>query len=119
MSESDEATDARRWFAQQNRGQLDEQVREALKGVIDPELGINIVDLGLVYETRISAEGRLDVIMTLTSPGCPLGPVIETEVRRALSGLFGVEEIAVTIVWTPRWTPEMMSEDARLELGYW
>ena len=119
MSESDGATDARQWFARQNQGQLDEQVREALKGVIDPELGINIVDLGLVYETRVGAEGDVEVIMTLTSPGCPLGPVIESEVRRALSGLFGVAGVAVTIVWTPRWTPEMMSEDARLELGYW
>ena len=119
MSEPESGIGAQQWFARQNQGQLEEQVREALKQVIDPELGINIVDLGLVYETNVSDAGKVDVIMTLTSPGCPLGPVIQGEVTQALQGLFGVGDVAITIVWTPRWTPDMMSEDARLELGYW
>jgi metal-sulfur cluster biosynthetic enzyme len=97
----------------------DEQVREALKQVIDPEIGINIVDLGLVYETSVTDEGTVDVVMTLTSPGCPLGPVIHSEVNRALGDLDGVNAVAVNIVWSPPWRPEMMSEDAKLELGYW
>jgi metal-sulfur cluster biosynthetic enzyme len=118
MAEPDSGA-AQQRFARRNQETLAEQVREALKAVIDPELGINIVDLGLVYETHISATGRVDVIMTLTSPGCPLGAIIQEQVTRALTGLFGVSEVAVTLVWTPRWTPAMMSDDARLELGYW
>ena len=97
----------------------EEQVREALKQVIDPEIGINIVDLGLVYETNVSQTGKVEVVMTLTSPGCPLGPVINAQVNSALNDLDGVSDISVNIVWSPPWKPEMMSEDAKLELGYW
>jgi FeS assembly SUF system protein len=97
----------------------DEQVREALKQVIDPEIGINIVDLGLVYDVAVGEEGKVDVTMTLTSPGCPLGPVIHAQVNSAVGDLDGVTDIAVNIVWSPPWRPEMMSEDAKLELGYW
>jgi metal-sulfur cluster biosynthetic enzyme len=97
----------------------DDEVREALKQVIDPEIGINIVDLGLVYETTVNDDGKVDVVMTLTSPGCPLGPVIHAQVNQALGDLDGVTDIAVNIVWSPPWRPEMMSEDAKLELGYW
>jgi metal-sulfur cluster biosynthetic enzyme len=97
----------------------EEQVREALKQVIDPEIGINIVDLGLVYEITIGDDGKVEVIMTLTSPGCPLGPIIHAQVNHALSDLDGVTDIAVNIVWSPPWRPEMMSEEAKLELGYW
>ena len=97
----------------------EEQLREALKQVIDPEIGINIVDLGLVYDTTITEEGKVEVVMTLTSPGCPLGPVIHAQVNQALGDLDGVTDIAVNIVWSPPWRPEMMSEDAKMELGYW
>ena len=119
MTEPEGSASAQEWFARRHQPVLEEGVREALKTVIDPELGINIVDLGLVYETRISAEGQVDVIMTLTSPGCPLGSVIQSEIERALSSVYGVDRITVSLVWSPRWTPERMSEDARLELGYW
>jgi metal-sulfur cluster biosynthetic enzyme len=97
----------------------EEQLREALKQVIDPEIGINIVDLGLVYETTINPEGHVEVIMTLTSPGCPLGPIIHAQVNNALGDIDGVTGVKVNIVWSPPWRPEMMSEDAKLELGYW
>ena len=119
MSADDTEAIARRWFAERNQGNVEEQVREALKQVIDPEIGINIVDLGLVYETTVSPEGKAEIVMTLTSPGCPLGPVIHEQVNQALSGVYGVTDTAITIVWDPPWRPEMMSEDARLELGYW
>lgn len=116
----DESTStARSWFEQRNQTSVEEQVREALKGVIDPEMGINIVDLGLVYEVRVSPEGKAEIVMTLTSPGCPLGPEIQAQVQRALGTVYGVDEVVVALVWSPPWKPEMMSEDARLELGYW
>lgn len=94
-------------------------IREMLKGVIDPELGVNIVDLGLVYDMNISDSNDVEVVMTLTSMGCPLGPVITQEVRGALSGLMGIGETSVKIVWSPPWSPDKMSEDARDELGIW
>ncbi|HEY8446767.1 MAG TPA: metal-sulfur cluster assembly factor [Thermomicrobiales bacterium] len=96
-----------------------EDVREGLKSVYDPEIGINIVDLGLVYDTEISESGDVLVTMTLTSLGCPLGPVIVQEVQNALKDLPGIGEIDVKLVWSPPWSPEMMSEEAKDELGIW
>lgn len=97
----------------------EELVREALKEVIDPEIGINIVDLGLVYDVEIEG-GRVGVTMTLTTPMCPLGEYIESEVKNNLVGpVPGVESTIVNLVWTPPWKPDMMSEDAKLELGFW
>ncbi len=94
-------------------------IMEMLKDVYDPELGVNIVDLGLVYDAIISEGNDVEVVMTLTSMGCPLGPVIFDEVQRALGGLMGIGKIDLKIVWSPPWSPEMMSEDARDELGIW
>jgi metal-sulfur cluster biosynthetic enzyme len=94
-------------------------ILEMLKDVYDPEMGINIVDLGLVYDANISESNDVEVVMTLTSMGCPLGPVIMDEVQRALGGLLGIGKISVKIVWSPPWTPDRMTEDARDELGIW
>jgi len=94
-------------------------IMEMLKDVFDPELGVNIVDLGLVYDALIDEQNNVEVVMTLTSMGCPLGPVIFEEVQRALGGLMGIGKIDVKIVWSPPWSPAMMSEDARDELGIW
>lgn len=96
-----------------------DDVREGLKSVYDPEIGINIVDLGLVYDTEISEEGDVLVTMTLTSLGCPLGPVIVQEVQGALKDLPGIRDIDVKLVWSPPWSPDMMSEEAKDELGIW
>jgi len=96
-----------------------DDVREGLKQVYDPEIGINIVDLGLVYDADISESGDVLVTMTLTSLGCPLGPVIVQEVQGALKTLPAVGDIDVKLVWSPPWTPDMMSEDAKDELGMW
>lgn len=96
----------------------EDDVREALRNdVYDPELGLNIVDLGLVYDVTV-ANNKADVTMTLTSPGCPLGPELITDIRRALSRFEDVEDVDVHLVWSPPWHPSMMSEEAKDELGY-
>lgn len=98
----------------------EDMVREALKEVYDPEIGVNIVDLGLVYELDVKDGGVVDVTMTLTTPACPLGPYIESEVQSALVGnVPGVSDAKVNLVWSPPWDPSMMTEDAKLELGFW
>jgi metal-sulfur cluster biosynthetic enzyme len=96
-----------------------DDVREGLKSVYDPEIGINIVDLGLVYDADVADNGDVLVTMTLTSLGCPLGPVIVQEVQGALKDFEGVGEVDVKLVWSPPWTPELMSEEAKDELGIW
>ncbi len=94
----------------------DQDVFNALKGVIDPELGINVVDLGLVYGVEIN-EGVVRVEMTLTSPGCPLAGLIDQMVKSAVGKLKGVERVELELVWDPPWIPAMMSEEVREEVG--
>lgn len=96
-----------------------DDVREGLKNVYDPEIGVNIVDLGLVYDAEVADNGDVLVTMTLTSLGCPLGPVIVQEVNNALKELPGIGTTDVKLVWSPPWTPDLMSEDAKDELGMW
>lgn len=95
----------------------EEVLRDALTHVVDPELHMNIIDLGLVYETRMNGNVA-EVEMTLTSPGCPYGPYLLHLVNRALLAVDGVEDSRVEVVWDPPWSPEKMSEEARLELGF-
>jgi metal-sulfur cluster biosynthetic enzyme len=97
----------------------DEQVIEALRLVYDPELGVNIVDLGLVYGLDMDEGGNVEVIMTLTSMGCPLGPVIERDIRSVVSTLPGIKNVKMTLTFSPPWDPSRMTDDARMELGYW
>lgn len=93
-------------------------VREHLKSIVDPELGVNIVDLGLIYGVDIKEEGKVVVRMTLTSPACPLGAVIQGQVHQALVKLPWVKEPEVQLVWSPRWDPRTMAtEDVKMELG--
>ena len=96
-----------------------EEARESLKNVYDPEIGVNIVDLGLVYGVDVGETGDVLVTMTLTSLGCPLGPVIVQEVTGALKDLPGINDVDVKLVWSPPWSPDLMSEDAKDELGIW
>ncbi len=96
-----------------------DDVLEGLKNVYDPEIGINIVDLGLVYDADIAEQGDVLVTMTLTSMGCPLGPVIVQEVNNALKDLPEIGSTDVKIVWTPPWSPDLMTEEAKDELGIW
>lgn len=96
----------------------DEMVREALREVIDPEIGVNIVDLGMVYDVAIE-DRAATITMTLTTPMCPLSEYIDQAVKEALEPVPVVDEVTVNLVWTPPWNPSMMSEDAKLELGFW
>jgi metal-sulfur cluster biosynthetic enzyme len=101
----------------------EDMVRAALKNVVDPEIGLNIVDLGLVYGVDIADEGKsVRVDMTLTTPACPAGPMILDSAKQEIGTLKDVypalENIDINLVWTPFWNPSMMSEDAREELGY-
>jgi metal-sulfur cluster biosynthetic enzyme len=92
-------------------------VRENLRTVVDPELGVNIVDLGLIYGIEIK-DSDVTVKLTLTSPACPLGAVIQAQAHAAVKKLPWAKEIKIELVWTPRWDPRLMaSEDARMELG--
>jgi metal-sulfur cluster biosynthetic enzyme len=98
----------------------DEQIMERLATVEDPEIRMSITELGLVYGVDQDESGNVEVTMTLTSPGCPLGPVIHGEVTRALTDLEGVNSVDVKIVWTPKWDPRIhASEDVKMMLGIW
>jgi FeS assembly SUF system protein len=94
----------------------EEDVIEVLREVFDPEIPVNIVDLGLVYEINIQP-ARVDVKMTLTAMGCPMAGEVMTDVRDHLLQIAGVEEAGVELVYEPPWSPERMTEDARWELG--
>lgn len=100
-------------------GQIDEaQVREALASVFDPEIPVNIVDLGLIYEVDVDqARGAVRVDMTLTAPGCGMGDVLVEDVKRRVAQVPHVASVEVTLVFDPPWSREMMSEEAQLELG--
>jgi metal-sulfur cluster biosynthetic enzyme len=94
-----------------------EQVYDALRNVYDPELGINIVDLGLVYDVRVDEAGDVDIEYTLTTMGCPIGPLIEDQMRALVANVPGVGEIRPEMVIRPPWSPEMMSEESKAALG--
>ncbi len=92
-------------------------VLAALKTVRDPEIPVDLVELGLIYELIAKKGGIVYVEMTLTTPSCPVAASMPSEVEAAVRAVPGVEDVRVKLVWTPSWTPERMSEEARLELG--
>lgn len=96
----------------------EEEIMEALKDVIDPEIGMNVVELGLIYGIQLEDEGKkVKVRMTLTVPGCPLAQMITEYVGRRIHQIDGVEHVDVELTFDPPWSPEMMTEDARKRLG--
>ncbi len=97
-------------------GLTKEAVMKKLKEVKDPEMNISIVDLGLVYDAKID-KGMVAVEMTLTSPACPVGPLIIESVEENIKKIAGVKGVTVTLVWEPAWSTDMMSQEAKLELG--
>lgn len=94
-----------------------DDILEALHDVIDPELGYNIVDLGLVYGVTVEG-GRVQVVMTMTTPGCPATDYIREGTYERLLALEGVEDVDVQVVWSPPWDPSMMSEEAKAYFGF-
>jgi metal-sulfur cluster biosynthetic enzyme len=94
-----------------------EDVVEALRQVEDPELGMDIVDLGLLYDVEVEGP-KVKVIHSLTSMGCPVGPMIQEDIHRVTSEVPGVEQVEVDLTWDPPWTPEKMSDDAKFILGF-
>jgi len=97
---------------------LYDQVVEACRSVYDPEIPVNIFDLGLVYTIEISGEGDVRILMTLTAPGCPVAADMPGWVADAVEPLPGVRQVDVELVWEPQWGMDMMSDEARLELGF-
>ena len=96
---------------------LQERVVEALKTVRDPEIPVNLVDLGLIYELIVRRDGTVYVEMTLTTPSCPVAGALPGQVQQAVAAVAGVADARVKLVWTPPWTQDRMSEEAMLELG--
>lgn len=100
---------------------MDEEMKGSLYGalenVIDPELGVDIVNLGLVYDVNLDEEGTAEVTMTLTSMGCPLGPQIVSNIKQELAELPEVKDVNVNIVWNPPWSRDKMSRYAKMALG--
>ena len=94
-----------------------EEVYQALKTVYDPEIPVNVVDLGLIYDVQVSEDSNVFVQMTLTFPGCGMGPHIAQQAEWAIQDLDGVEEVEIELTFDPPWSPEMISEEARMMLG--
>lgn len=94
-----------------------DEVTDALRDVIDPELGLDFVELGLIYGVEVAA-GTVHITYTLTSPGCPIGPQVAEQMEEFVGDLEGVQEVQPTMTFSPPWTPELMSEDAKFALGF-
>lgn len=95
-----------------------EEVNDALREVIDPELGLDFVELGLIYGIDITPEGGVGVTYTLTTPGCPIGPQVEEQIREFVGEIEGVTDVSSELVFTPAWSTDRMSEDAKFALGF-
>ena len=97
---------------------IEAEVIEALRNVYDPEIPVNIYELGLIYEIDVDEYGYVLIRMTLTSPACPVAGTLPGDVERMARGVPGVTDVRVELVWEPAWSMDMMSEEARLELGF-
>jgi FeS assembly SUF system protein len=98
--------------------EIEEKIVAMLKTVFDPEIPVNIYDLGLIYEIDVADDGTVNLNMTLTSPGCPLADFITEDVRQKIESVKGVTSCNVNLVFEPEWNKDMMSEEAKLELGF-
>ena len=116
-TQDDTGTGSLEASAADGQGLTRERVLQALSQVYDPELGINIVDLGLVYEVEVQDNGDVDILYSLTTMGCPIGPLIEDQIRAFLAPIQGIGEVRPELVFDPPWHHGMMSEVARLETG--
>ena len=98
--------------------QTEIQIVRALRNVYDPEIPVNIYDLGLVYEVNIGEDGKVNILMTLTSPGCPMADQLVAEIRERFLEIDGVKSVEVKITFNPAWNRDMMTDEAKLELGF-
>ena len=98
--------------------QIKSAIIDVLKTVYDPEIPVNIYDLGLIYEVNVFADGNVEIVMTLTSPNCPAAGTLPGEVEQKAKAVSGVKEVTLELVFEPAWSQEMMSEEAKLELGF-
>lgn len=101
-----------------NTETLRDKIYETLHTVYDPEIPVNIVELGLIYELEVDENGEVKILMTLTAPGCPVAGDIVVEVQEKVGTIEGVKDVHVQLTFEPQWTMEMMTEEARLELGF-
>ncbi len=97
--------------------EIETKIVDALHSVYDPEIPVDIYDLGLIYDTKIDEEGKVSITMTLTAPSCPVAGEMPMMVERAVATVEGVSSVSVELVWDPPWNPDMMTEAARLQLG--
>lgn len=104
-------------YSEEELKDIKEEILQALETVIDPELGIDIVNLGLVYEVDLKEDGHLNIKMTLTTMGCPLSDILQDSVREAMKDVEEVKDVEIELVWSPAWTTDRMSRYARIALG--
>ena len=102
----------------EEKAKIEERIVEVLKTVYDPEIPVDIYNLGLIYRVELQDNGQLEVDMTLTAPNCPAADFIVEDVRLKLDGIEGVAEAKINLVFEPEWDKDMMSEEAKLELGF-
>ena len=105
-------------MTQEEKIQIEERITEVLKTVYDPEIPVNIYDLGLIYKVELDDEGNLDLDMTFTAPSCPAADFILEDVRSKVEAVKGVKSATVNMVFEPEWDKSMMTEEARVELGF-
>ncbi|NLT49389.1 MAG: SUF system Fe-S cluster assembly protein [Ignavibacteria bacterium] len=98
--------------------ELENKIIEALKLVYDPEIPVNIYEMGMIYEIKVKEGGNIYIKMTLTSPACPVAESLPVDVKARVESIEGVNQVYVDVVWDPPWTQDMMSEEAKLELGF-
>jgi FeS assembly SUF system protein len=103
---------------ERTKEEVKEAVIEVLKTIFDPEIPVNIYELGLVYEVNVMPENVVEIVMTLTSPNCPVAGTLPGEVEEKVKSVSGVSDAVVELVFEPAWSQEMMSEEAKLELGF-
>ena len=96
-----------------------EEIIKALKEIYDPEIPVNLYDLGLIYEVNILEDNKVQIVMTLTTPSCPVAEMIPGQVENRVRFVEGVEDVEVKLVWDPPWNQDMMTEEAKLELGFY
>jgi len=97
---------------------LKKEVIAAISEIFDPEIPVNIYELGLIYDVHVAEDAKVDLVMTLTSPHCPVAEILPGQVKSRVELVEGVNEVELELTWEPAWTPELMSEAAKLELGF-